>query len=171
MVLTKSEMQLENAQRFPCWAGESSSLAEDSSNMFEGLGSIPSTEKKNSLANWKYFMLFSGDLVGSKGSFVISKEAITQPTSAVTWQLSRGRFHCLLSRGKHAQHCYGMAVRLSLPSASWLNVLASWCVYTFPFSIHLATQASVILPIHESIRSPTYIRTRWDEIHIKWNSH
>lgn len=127
--------------------------------------------KKNSLANWKYFMLFSGDLVGSKGSFVISKEAITQPTSAVTWQLSRGRFHCLLSRGKHAQHCYGMAVRLSLPSASWLNVLASWCVYTFPFSIHLATHASVILPIHESIRSPTYIRTRWDEIHIKWNSH
>lgn len=106
-----------------------------------------------------------------KGSFVISKEAITQPTSAVTWQLSRGRFHCLLSRGKHAQHCYGMAVRLSLPSASWLNVLASWCVYTFPFSIHLATHASVILPIHESIRSLTYIRTRWDEIHIKWNSH
>lgn len=41
-------------------------------------------------------MFFSGDLVGSKGSFVISKEAITQPTSAVTWQLSHGRFHCLL---------------------------------------------------------------------------
>ena len=91
--------------------------------------------------------------------------------AAVTWQLSRGRFHRLLSRGKHAQHCYGMAVRFSLPSASWLNVLASWCVYTFPFSIHLATHASVILPIHESIRYHTYIRTRWEEIHIKWNSH